>query len=112
MINNDAQLDRMFHAFADANRRALIDRLARGPATVSDLAQPMQISLPAVMQHLAVLESCGLVVTEKVGRVRTCTLDPGAMTLAEVWINQRRQLWEHRLDALGRHLEDERTPKS
>jgi DNA-binding transcriptional ArsR family regulator len=104
MLNHDTQLDRMFQALGDANRRALINRLLNGPASVSDLAAPMAISLPAVHQHLAVLENAGLITTEKQGRVRTCTLDTTALTQVEVWISERRQLVESRLDALGRFL--------
>jgi len=94
----------MFHALADGNRRIIIDRLSRSDASVSELAKPMDISMPAVMQHLAVLEECGLVSTQKKGRVRTCTLDTGALSQAEQWINQRRALWNRRLDALGDFL--------
>jgi DNA-binding transcriptional ArsR family regulator len=104
MLNKEQNLDRMFHALADGNRRALIDSLMGGPATVSALAQPMAISLPAVMQHLAVLENSGLVRTEKSGRVRICSLDPGAMSEVEGWVGARRQMWENRLDQLGRFL--------
>lgn len=104
MLNQDAQLDRMFHALADGNRRRIIDRLSRGSQSVSALVEPLGISLPAVMQHLAVLENCGLVRTEKQGRVRTCTLDTGELSRAEQWINERRQLWNRRLDALGELL--------
>lgn len=104
MLNNDPQFDRMFQALGDANRRALINHLLTGPASVSDLAAPMAISLPAVHQHLAVLESAGLIRSEKQGRVRTCTLDTTALTQAEVWISERRKLWENRLDTLGQFL--------
>ena len=104
MLNNDTQLDRMFQALADTNRRALIEHLLAGPATVSELAAPLEITLPAVHQHLAVLETAGLVKSEKQGRVRTCTLDTMALTKAEVWISDRRKLWESRLDALGQFL--------
>lgn len=82
----------------------MVDRLSRGPASVSELAKPFDMSLPAVVQHLQVLEQSGLVRTEKVGRVRTCTMDPGAMSLAEKWINDRRIQWERRLDRLGEFL--------
>ena len=78
MINNQPNLDRLFHALADGNRRAIVERLVAGPLTVSDLAEPMAISLPAVMQHLAVLEASGLVESAKQGRVRTCRLSAGA----------------------------------
>ena len=97
-------LDLMFQALADPTRRMMVDRLSRGPASVSELAKPFDMSLPAVVQHLQVLEQSGLVRTEKVGRVRTCTMDPGAMSLAEKWINDRRIQWERRLDRLGEFL--------
>jgi DNA-binding transcriptional ArsR family regulator len=101
MLNKDQQLDLMFQALADPTRRAMLDRLSKGPASVSELAKPLPMSLPAVVQHLQVLEQSGLVKTEKVGRVRTCTLDTTAMSRAEKWINDRRQGWETRLDRLG-----------
>jgi DNA-binding transcriptional ArsR family regulator len=101
MLNKDQQLDLMFQALADPTRRAMLDRLSKGPASVSELAKPLPMSLPAVVQHLQVLEQSGLVKTEKVGRVRTCTLDATAMSRAEKWINDRRQGWETRLDRLG-----------
>jgi DNA-binding transcriptional ArsR family regulator len=82
----------------------MVERLARGPASVSELAQPFAMSLPAVVQHLAMLEASGLVSSQKVGRVRTCRMEPAAMSLAEHWINQRRTDWEARLDRLGDHL--------
>jgi DNA-binding transcriptional ArsR family regulator len=104
MLNQSADLDRMFHALADPARRAMVERLSRGPAPVSDLARPLPMSLPAAMQHLGVLESAGLVRSEKLGRVRTCTLDTSALSQAERWINERRIEWEHRLDRLGEYL--------
>jgi DNA-binding transcriptional ArsR family regulator len=101
MLNNQAhRLDLMFQALSDATRRQMVERLASGPASVSELAKPLSMSLPAVVQHLAVLEQSGLVKSEKTGRVRTCTLDAGALSQAEKWINARRQGWERRLDAL------------
>jgi DNA-binding transcriptional ArsR family regulator len=99
-----ADLDRMFHALADHTRREMIMRLSRGPATVSDLAQPLAMSLPSVMQHLQVLESSGLIRSQKVGRVRTCELRPEALGLAERWLMDRRTMWERRLDRLGDFL--------
>jgi DNA-binding transcriptional ArsR family regulator len=104
MLNQSANLDRLFHALADPARRAMIERLGRGPAPVSELARPLPMSLPSVMQHLGVLETAGLVRTEKVGRVRTCTMEAGALSQAEQWINARRIEWEHRLDRLGDYL--------
>ena len=105
MLNRDADLDRMFQALADPTRRAMIARLSENPASVSDLARPFNMSLPAVVQHLQVLEQSGLVTTKKQGRVRTCTLDTGALTRAERWINERRAQWESRFDRLGQLLD-------
>jgi len=104
MLNQNASLDLMFQALADPTRRIMVERLSRGPASVSELARPLPISLPAVVQHLQVLEQSGLVKSEKVGRVRTCTLDSGALSLAEQWINDRRTQWVRRLDRLGEFL--------
>ena len=84
----------------------MVDRLAQGPATVSELAEPLAMSLPGVMQHLKVLEASGLVASEKVGRVRTCRIEPRALSQAEHWIAERRALWERRLDRLGAFLEE------
>jgi DNA-binding transcriptional ArsR family regulator len=100
-----APLDLMFQALADPSRRIMVERLSRGPASVSQLAEPLAMSLPGVVQHLQVLEAAGLVKTQKIGRVRSCTLDTTAMSLAEQWINDRRTQWERRLDRLGEFLE-------
>ena len=105
MLNHSAPtLDQMFHALADPGRRAMVERLSRGPASVSELAEPLAMSLSAVVQHLAVLEDSGLVSSRKLGRVRTCRIEPGALSLAEQWINERRIEWERRLDRLGEYL--------
>jgi DNA-binding transcriptional ArsR family regulator len=104
MLNYETPLDRAFQALADPTRRAMVDRLARGPATVSELKRPLVMSLPAVMQHLAVLETSGLVVTQKSGRVRTCRINPTVLAEAERWIAERRLEWERRLDRLGEYL--------
>jgi DNA-binding transcriptional ArsR family regulator len=105
MLDQSAALDRRFHALADPARRAIVDRLARGPAPVSALAEPLPMSLSAVVQHLAVLEASGLVRSEKRGRVRTCTLEAQALQGLEAWIGERRAAHEHRLDQLGAFLE-------
>lgn len=97
-------LDRVFTALGDPSRRRMVERLSRGPASVSELAGPLAMSLPAVMQHLQVLEQAGLVQSRKVGRVRTCTIDSGALSMAERWINERRIGWERKLDRLGQFL--------
>ena len=94
----------VFHALADPSRRLMIERLSRGPATVSELAAPLPMSLPSVVQHLGVLEASGIVRSQKVGRVRTCQLEPAAMFSAEDWMAARRLEWERRLDRLGDYL--------
>jgi DNA-binding transcriptional ArsR family regulator len=104
MPNHSTELDRLFHALADPARRAIVERLSRGPAPVSELARPLPMSLPAAMQHLGVLEAAGLVRSEKVGRVRTCAIEPQALSQAERWIGARRTEWMHRLDRLGEYL--------
>jgi DNA-binding transcriptional ArsR family regulator len=101
----EGALDAMFQALADPTRRRMVERLSRGSASVSELAEPFSMSLPAIVQHLKVLEESGLVKTEKVGRVRTCTIDTGALSMAEKWINDRRIGWEKRLDRLGAFLD-------
>jgi DNA-binding transcriptional ArsR family regulator len=83
----------------------MVERLSRGPASVSELARPLAMSLPAVLQHLQVLEASGIIRSEKIGRTRTCTIEPGTLTVAEQWIGERRTLWERRLDRLGDYLE-------
>jgi DNA-binding transcriptional ArsR family regulator len=106
MFRAEANLDSAFQALADPSRRAMVDRLVQGPATVSELAKPLAMSLPGVMQHLAVLEASGLVVSEKIGRTRTCRIEPKVLTQAEQWIAERRALWERRLDRLGQFLDE------
>ncbi|NMO52950.1 helix-turn-helix transcriptional regulator [Actinoplanes sp. TBRC 11911] len=100
----------MFAALADGSRRTIVDRLSRGPATVKELAAPLTMSLPAVLQHLRVLEDSGLIRSEKSGRVRTCRLQPAALQQAERWIADRRSGWEHRLDRLETFLNTEGDP--
>jgi DNA-binding transcriptional ArsR family regulator len=104
MLNHSQALDRAFQALADPTRRRIVERLTREPVSVSELARPLKMSLPAVMQHLAVLETSGLVRSAKSGRVRTCRINPEALSLAEQWINARRSEWERRLDQLGHYL--------
>ena len=101
-----AQLDRAFHALADESRRAMVVRLSRGVASVSELAAPLEMSLPSVMQHLDVLQRSGLVRSEKVGRVRTCRLEPGPMRTLEQWIVEHRAIWERHFDRLSGVLDD------
>jgi DNA-binding transcriptional ArsR family regulator len=104
MLNQAGDLDRVFQALADPGRRRMVERLSLGPASVSELARPMAMSLAAVVQHVQVLEACGLVRSQKVGRTRTCTINPGVLRSAEDWISERRTAWEHRLDRLGDYL--------
>src|SRR5476651_973789 len=101
------KLDRTFAALADPARRAIVERLVVGPATVSELARPLPMSLPAAMLHLKVLEESGLVTSQKVGRVRTCRIDPKMLSQAEQWVAERRAMWERNLDRLGAFLEEE-----
>lgn len=106
MLNQSLALDLAFQALADPTRRAMIEQLAHGPASVSALARPFAMSLPAVMQHLAVLEEAGLVRSAKSGRVRTCRIEPKALGEVEAWLGARRAEWEQRLDRLGRYLDE------
>jgi DNA-binding transcriptional ArsR family regulator len=99
-----ADVGRIFHALGDPNRRAMIERLRAGPMAVSRLAEPLGITLAAVVQHLQILEDSGLVVTEKSGRVRTCRIQPGGLHAAEAWIREQRTEWERKLDRLDELL--------
>ena len=101
-----ADLDRVFQALADPGRRVMVDRLSLGPASVSELGRPLEMSLAAVLQHVQVLEASGLVRSQKVGRTRICTIEPDTLRSAERWISERRTLWERRLDRLGEYLAD------
>jgi DNA-binding transcriptional ArsR family regulator len=96
-----SSLDRVFHALSDPSRRAIIDRLTHSDASVSELAQPLAMSLAAVVQHVQTLEASGLIRTLKTGRVRSCQLDRTVLAQAEGWLTQRRTLWERNLDRLG-----------
>lgn len=110
MLNEVRSPERVFHALADPNRRAILERLTRGSASVSDLARPLPVSLAATIQHLQVLEASGLVRSEKVGRVRTCRIEPAGLRMAEDWIRRQRIAWEDRLDRLGDYLADKPNP--
>jgi DNA-binding transcriptional ArsR family regulator len=113
MLNQFAPVDRLFHALADPSRRRMVERLARGPASVSELAKPLAISLPAVVQHLQILEASGLVRSAKTGRVRTCRIEPAALRTVERWVTERRAMWERPLDKLGEYLaEQSNRPKA
>jgi DNA-binding transcriptional ArsR family regulator len=104
MLNQVADLDRVFHALADPGRRVMLERLSKGPASVSELGKPLAMSLAAVVQHVQVLEESGLVRSQKTGRIRTCSLNPATLRSAEHWISERRTLIERRLDRLGEYL--------
>jgi DNA-binding transcriptional ArsR family regulator len=111
MLNQSVQLDLMFQALADPTRRVIVERLSRGPASVSELAQPVTMSLPAILQHLQMLEASGLVRSEKTGRVRTCRIEPAAMRALEQWVAERRANWESQLDRLGAYLASQPEPE-
>lgn len=108
---NSAGVERAFHALAEPTRRAIVEQLSSGPSTVSALAEPFDMSLAAVMQHLRVLEEGGIIRTEKVGRVRTCRLEPSGLNVAAQWIAERRALWEQRFDRLGEILAEQEKGK-
>jgi DNA-binding transcriptional ArsR family regulator len=104
MRKKPPDIDRVFHALGDPTRRAILEHLSLGPISVSRLAEPLDMTLAAVVQHLQVLEECGLVQTEKVGRIRTCRLEPSGFSVAAKWIGERRSSWERGLDRLGELL--------
>lgn len=104
MLNQLADLDRVFQALADPGRRLMVERLSDGPASVSELGRPLAMSLAAVVQHVQVLEASGLVRSQKTGRTRTCGINPAVLRSAEYWISERRSRWERRLDHLGDYL--------
>ena len=104
MLKDSTRLDRAFQALADPARRGMLARLAKGPATVSELAEPLAMSLPAVLQHLKGLEASGLIRSEKKGRVRTCRLQPGVLAAAEQWLVDRRTEWEIRHDRFEEYV--------
>ncbi|QDH72209.1 helix-turn-helix transcriptional regulator [Brevundimonas sp. M20] len=106
MLQYQEPLDLAFQALSDPTRRRMVERLSAGPVSVSALADPLPMSLSAVMQHLKILEAAGLVRSEKVGRVRTCRVEPDALTAAERWLNARRQSVERSLDGLGVFLDE------
>jgi DNA-binding transcriptional ArsR family regulator len=107
MRNPKVNIDRLFHALGDPTRRAILDRLSQGPVSVSALAGPLGITLTAVVQHLQILEECGLARTEKLGRVRTCRIESAGFNALEQWIRNHRTVWERKLDRLGALLEEE-----
>jgi DNA-binding transcriptional ArsR family regulator len=99
-------IDRLFHALGDPTRRAMLDRLTRGPLSVSALTEPLGITLTAVAQHLQVLEEVRLVHSEKLGRVRTCRIEPAGFDALQRWIAEHRTIWERRFDRLGALLDE------
>jgi DNA-binding transcriptional ArsR family regulator len=105
MDNKMATLDSVFHALADPTRRAVIAQLSRGSATVSELAEPFDMALPSFLKHIGVLESSGLISSNKVGRVRTCKIKPKKMGIAQTWLDEQRALWEGRADRLVEYVE-------
>lgn len=107
MFHDHAQIDRMFQALADPARRLMVERLSRGPASVSELAEPFDMSLSAVAQHIRLLQASGLIASEKIGRVRTCRIEPKAFRTVEQWITERRTAWERRFDRLGDFLSEQ-----
>jgi DNA-binding transcriptional ArsR family regulator len=106
MPNQVAQMSLVFQALADPTRRAVVERLSCGPTATSELAQPFKMALPSFLQHLDVLQKCGLVQSRKSGRVRTYELAPNTLKAAEDWMATQRTLWERRLDRLDSFLED------
>jgi DNA-binding transcriptional ArsR family regulator len=104
VFHDHTQIDRLFQALADPARRLMVERLSRGPASVSELAEPFDMSLSAVAQHIRLLQASGLVASEKIGRVRTCRIEPKALGTVERWVSERRTTWERRFDRLGEYL--------
>jgi len=107
MTKSAIKLDLVFHALGDATRRAILEMASERPISVSQLAEPLEVTLAAVVQHVQVLEEAGLLRTEKVGRVRSCRIDPKGLALARKWLDDRRSLWERRLDRLGQLFAEE-----
>ena len=105
MANQSTRLDQVFRALSDATRRAIVMRLCEGEASVGELAKPFEMALPSLMKHISVLESSGLVASEKTGRVRTCSLQTEALATIEVWLAAQREIWEQRLDRLEIYVE-------
>ncbi len=104
MAKHEPDLSILFHALADPTRRAILTRLAAGPAPVTALAAPTGLSLPTVMRHLAVLEEAGLIATTKDGRVRSCAIVPEALVPVRTWLDEQRAIWEARLDRLDDYV--------
>lgn len=107
MRTNEAEISRAFYALGDPTRIAIFTKLSRGPVALSELAKPFDMSLQAIGQHIQLLEKCGLVQTEKTGRIRTCSVRPEGLQRLEKWISERKSLWQKRLDKLGMNLDEE-----
>ncbi|HTM81067.1 metalloregulator ArsR/SmtB family transcription factor [Asticcacaulis sp.] len=105
MENYQTSLDAAFHALADPTRRAVLSRLAQGPAPVTELAAPFDMGLPSFMKHLNILQTDGLISSEKVGRVRTCRVNAEKLAAAETWLSEQRALWQARTDRLADYVE-------
>ncbi len=105
MPNQQTALDNAFHALSDATRRAVVQQLATGPSTVSELAQPFDMAMPSFLQHIRVLETCGLIKTRKQGRTRHCEFTPEKLADAQGWLGEQRKIWEGRLDRLDAYIE-------
>ncbi|WP_416897754.1 MAG: ArsR/SmtB family transcription factor [Minwuia sp.] len=110
MVNQEARLDRIFGALSDRTRRAMLERLGEGEATVSELAEPFEMSMPAITKHLNVLEDAGLIIRRRDGRMKRCSIDPDGARDAKAWIEQQRAFWSGSLDRLEALLEDEVAP--
>lgn len=110
MPNQNARLDSAFRALADPTRRAVLQRLAKGSTSVSDLAQPFEMALPSFMQHLQILETGGLIRSRKIGRTRTCEMQPQALVPVQSWLEEQRSIWTARLDSLDAYLLNLQTP--
>ncbi len=112
MLNHQTHLTSIFHALADPTRRAIVERLSLGPASIGELAEPMPMSLAAVVQHVQLLEQAQLITSQKHGRVRTCKIEVATLDMLENWLGQRRRQWEHMFDRLAEVLDDhEQKPK-
>ncbi len=111
MENNRSSLDAAFHALADPTRRAVVGRLTKGPAAVTELAAPFAMGLPSFMKHLRVLEQDGLISSEKIGRVRTCRVNTAHLTAAETWLSEQREVWQARTDRLADYVETQMSRK-
>ena len=108
MLNQSTAIDRVFAALADPTRRAIVSRLSRGPASVSEIAAPLRMSLAAVVQHIQILEKSAVIRTHKQGRIRTCHIKPAALASVEQWLKDRRQMWEGQFDLLGEVLREQK----